>query len=81
MDRAREKWPKGYPHPKGDIFALHGDEACSYIRAMNTAANYAAVNRLLLAEIARFRLREVFGFQVEAPLEFDVQNASYGKAR
>lgn len=33
---------------------------------------YASVNRLLLGELVRLRLREVFGADVEAPLLFDV---------
>jgi tRNA-splicing ligase RtcB len=37
---------------------------------MNTAANYAAVNRLLLVEMVRDRLRECFP-RLELPLVFD----------
>jgi tRNA-splicing ligase RtcB len=71
MDRARALWPKDQKHPETGIFALHGDEARKYLRAMNTAANYAYVNRLLIGELVRLRLREIFG-QVEAPLVYDV---------
>jgi len=39
---------------------------------MNTAANYAAVNRLLLLEMVRTRFRQAFGMELEMPLVFDV---------
>lgn len=72
IDRARHTWPHGVPHPEAGIFALHGDDAVAYLGAVHTAANYAFVNRLLLAEMVRLRLRELFGEGVEAPLVFDV---------
>lgn len=72
MSHARETWPEGEPYPENGIFALHGEAAQRYVVAMNTAANYAAVNRLLLAEIVRDRIREVFSRELEAPLVFDV---------
>lgn len=72
MEYARDKWPRDIAHPENGIFALHGEAAHEYITAMNTAANYAAVNRLLLAEMVRDRLREVFGRDLQAPLVFDV---------
>lgn len=70
MTHARDKWPKGEQHPTNGIFALHGEAADSYLAAMNTAANYAAVNRLLLIEMARDRLRQCFP-ELELPLVFD----------
>ncbi len=78
MTRARELWPLDSPHPETGIFALHGDAAHSYLSAMNTAANYAAVNRLLLAELVRDRLRETFGRELEIPLVFDVPHNIVG---
>lgn len=72
MDHARNKWPKDVAHPQNGIFALHGEAAQEYITAMNTAANYAAVNRLLLAEMVRDRLRQVFSRDLGMPLVFDV---------
>ena len=69
MARARERWPEGVAHPP--IFSLHGEDAAEYVTALHTAANYANVNRLLLAELVRDRLREVFGRELEAPLVFD----------
>ncbi len=72
IDRARRRWPKGLRHPESGIFALHGDDAVHYLEAVHTAANYAFVNRLLLAELVRLRLREVFRPDLEAPLVFDV---------
>jgi len=70
MQHARERWPQGVPHPENDIFALHGKDALAYVTAMNTAANYAAVNRLLLVEMVRDRLRQSFP-GLELPLVFD----------
>jgi len=72
LDRARAEWPKGLAHPRNGIFPLHGASALEYLVAMNSASNYASVNRLLLAELVRLRMREVFGPDVEVPLLFDV---------
>lgn len=66
---AKERWPSGTQWP--DIFSLTGRDASEYIEAMNTAANYATVNRVLLAVLVRNRLREVYGDR-EVPLVFDV---------
>jgi tRNA-splicing ligase RtcB (3'-phosphate/5'-hydroxy nucleic acid ligase) len=49
----------------------HPELVASYLRAEATAANYGFINRLLLAELLRLRLREVFG-DVEAPLVYDL---------
>lgn len=72
IEKAKEAWPKGVAHPPGGIFPLHGASALEYLVAMNSASNYASVNRLLLGELVRLRMREVFGPDVEAPLLFDV---------
>ena len=69
-ERARELWPRGLAHPPSGVFCVAGDAAEAYMEAMATAANYAAVNRLLLAELVRLRLRECFG-PLEAPLIWD----------
>lgn len=68
---AREAWPAGEPLPDSGVLALHGEAAQRYVTAMSTAANYAAVNRLLLVEMVRDRLRAAFGRELEAPLLFD----------
>jgi tRNA-splicing ligase RtcB (3'-phosphate/5'-hydroxy nucleic acid ligase) len=70
MKAAKDQWPLGVPHPDNGIFALHGEAAASYVKAMNAAANYAAVNRLLLVEMVRDRLRQCFP-GLELPLVFD----------
>ncbi len=72
MQRARQEWPKGTAHPETGIFPLYGALVEPYLEAMNSASNYASVNRLLLAELVRLRLREVFGAHRESPLLFDV---------
>jgi tRNA-splicing ligase RtcB len=73
--KAREAWPAGVPHPESGIFPLceaeGPDLVASYLAAEATAANYGFVNRLLLAELVRWRLREVFG-DIEAPLVYDL---------
>ena len=73
--KATEAWPVGVPHPDSGIFALseaqRPDLVESYLAAEATAANYGFVNRLLLAELVRWRLREVFG-DIEAPLVYDI---------
>ncbi len=72
LDRARAAWPAGAPFPDSGILPL-ADPAliAEYLRAEATAANYAFLNRLLLAELLRLTLRELFG-EVEAPLVYDV---------
>ena len=67
-DLAKKRWPKGVKYP--EIFTVHGPDVDDYIEAMNTAANYGAVNRSLIAEIVRRRLRQVFG-DLEVPLVHD----------
>ena len=42
-----------------------------YLQAEATAANYGFLNRLLLAELLRWRWWQVFG-DVEAPLVYDL---------
>lgn len=70
-DKSKQSWPAGEKFPKNGIFPLYGELANEYFMAMNTAANYANLNRLLLAEIVRRRVREVFGAYVEMPLIYD----------
>lgn len=71
-EKARALWPRDMAHPDSGIFPVHGEAAVSYITAMNTAANYAAVNRLLLLEMVRIRFRQTFGEDLAMPLIFDV---------
>ena len=71
IEHARDQWPAHVRRPASGILPLHGEAARSYLTAMHTAANYAAVNRMLIAELVRLRLRAVFGPDVEAPLVYD----------
>jgi tRNA-splicing ligase RtcB len=71
ISKAKNLWPKGLKHPESGIYPLHGEFAHQYLKALNTASNYAKLNRLMIAEITRLRLREVFGSSVEAPLIHD----------
>ena len=75
-DKARVAWPKGQPHPEEGLFALsladHPELVAGYLEAEATAANYGFVNRLLLAELLRLRLRQVFGAGLAAPLVYDL---------
>ncbi|WP_375509959.1 RtcB family protein [uncultured Nostoc sp.] len=74
-DKAKATWEKGLKYPDSHIFPLsthsHPELVASYLQAEATAANYAFVNRLLLAELLRLRLREVYK-DVEAPLVYDL---------
>ena len=74
-DQAKAVWEKGLKYPDSQIFPLsthsHPELVASYLQAEATAANYGFVNRLLLAELLRLRLREVYG-DVEAPLVYDL---------
>ncbi len=74
-DRAKATWTPGVKYPESQIFPLsahsHPELVASYLQAEATAANYGFMNRLLLAELLRLRLREVFG-DIEAPLIYDL---------
>lgn len=74
-DYARKAWPTGLKYPTAQLFPLsvqaNPELVRDYLEAEATAANYAFVNRLLLAELLRLRLREVFG-DIEAPLVYDL---------
>ena len=74
-DRARDAWPKNLKYPESELFPLsfsaNPELVTSYLQAEATAANYGFVNRLLLAELLRLRLRQVFG-DIEAPLVYDL---------
>lgn len=75
MQRAKEAWPAGVPHPRSRIFPLslqHTPElVAGWLRAEATAANYGFLNRMLLAELLRLRLREQLG-SLELPLICDI---------
>ncbi len=60
MDRARTEWPKGVRYPQSGLFGLAGPLAQAYLDAMGVAARYAWANRMVLAELVRDCLNEVF---------------------
>lgn len=74
-DRAKTAWLRGYPFPQSSLFSLstttNPDLVAEYLEAEATAANYAFVNRLMLAELLRLRLRQVYG-DLAAPLVCDL---------
>lgn len=74
-DRACSAWPKTLKYPESGLFPLsvaaNPELVSSYLQAEATAANYGFINRLLLAELLRLRLRQVFG-DIEAPLVYDL---------
>ena len=76
FDRAKGAWPKGVSHPTSGIFPLSRaytpELVASYLEAEATASNYGFLNRMLLAECMRLRIREIFGSGVEAPLVYDI---------
>ncbi|MBW4507367.1 MAG: RtcB family protein [Scytonematopsis contorta HA4267-MV1] len=73
--RAKAAWTPGVKYPDSHIFplSLHYDPelVADYLQSEATAANYGFINRLLLAELLRLRLRQVFG-DIEAPLVYDL---------
>ncbi|KJH71570.1 RtcB family protein [Aliterella atlantica] len=75
QSRAQAAWTPGLKYPVSRLFPLsvatHGDLVADYLQAEATAANYAFINRLLLAELLRLRLRQVYG-DLEAPLVYDL---------
>ena len=75
LEKAREAWPVGVKYPESGIFPLSWqstpDLCRSYLAAEATAAHYGAVNRAILGELLRHRLREVYGDR-EAPLIYDL---------
>ncbi|MEO0843168.1 MAG: RtcB family protein, partial [Cyanobacteria bacterium J06643_5] len=74
-DKAKNAWEPGIKYPDSKIFPLsvnsHPELVTGYLQAVATAANYGFINRLLLAELLRLRLRQVYG-DVEAPLVYDL---------
>jgi tRNA-splicing ligase RtcB len=74
QDRAKKAWIKtGRPFPVGNLFPVITEEDREeYLTAEATAANYGWVNRMLVAEIARLRMRQVFGKDLECPLVTDI---------
>ncbi|MDB9509657.1 RtcB family protein [Kamptonema animale CS-326] len=74
-DRAQEAWPKHLKTPESRLFPLSVHDTpnlvADYLQAEATAANYGFLNRLLLAELLRLRLRQVYG-DIEAPLVYDL---------
>lgn len=60
MSIAKKEWEKtGAKHPNNKAFALEGDLAYKYLKAMTSAAHYATANRALLAEVVRQRISEI----------------------
>lgn len=74
QDHAKAAWEvTKQRYPAGHLFPLLDDHGRQeYLRAEATAANYAWVNRMLVAEIARLRMRQVFGSDLECPLVTDI---------
>jgi tRNA-splicing ligase RtcB (3'-phosphate/5'-hydroxy nucleic acid ligase) len=74
-DRAQVLWQSNQKYPESRLFPLsittHPEAVVEYLEAEATAANYGFVNRLLLAERLRLRLRQVYG-DIEAPLVYDL---------
>lgn len=74
-DRAQQAWPQEIKYPTSRLFPLstqaNPDLVQDYLQAQATAANYGFLNRLLLAELLRLRLRQVYG-DLEAPLIYDL---------
>lgn len=74
--KAQRCWPTEAPHPEGQLFPFtlesHLDLVDEYLEAEATAAHYGWVNRQVLAEVMRLRLREVTSTDLEVPLIYDL---------
>ena len=72
-DKAWKAWQIGTAYPNSRLFPLSTENnfITDYLEAEATAANYGFVNRLLLAELLRLRLRQVYG-DIAAPLVYDL---------
>jgi tRNA-splicing ligase RtcB len=71
--KAKAAWPKEYKFPTSGIFPIVDPDAINaYILAQATASNYGFVNRMLLAEMMRSRMREVFGESTQLSLVYDL---------
>lgn len=79
-------WKEGLKYPDSRLFPLslatHPETVSDYLQAEATAANYAFVNRLLLAELLRLRLRQVYG-EVRPPwyMAYPTQHHLTGRTR
>ncbi len=76
VDRARARFPTGVPHPDHGFYALPtagplAAEAARYLDALANAANFAFVNRLVLARLAVQVLGAVLGREIDARLIYD----------
>ena len=73
-DVAKKNWETtGKPYPISNMFPVSNDvDKLAYLEAEATASNYGWVNRMLVAEIARLRMRQVFGSNLECPLVTDI---------
>ncbi|UXI67431.1 RtcB family protein [Tahibacter amnicola] len=61
IDKAKSAWPAGTSHPTSGLYALRGPAAEDYFQAMGTAARYAWLNRVVLAEWVREALEATVG--------------------
>jgi len=61
IDRARGAWPQGVKHPRSGLYGLTGPLVAEYLSAMGVAARYAWANRVVLAELVREAIVDVFG--------------------
>ena len=61
MDQARAAWPPGHKHPSSGLYALRGAAAQQCLAAMGTAARYAWLNRVVIAEWVREALESCVG--------------------
>lgn len=75
-DQARAQHPAGVPHPDHGFYLLptagpRAAVAARYLDALANAANFAFVNRLVLARLAVDVLGAVLGREIEARLVYD----------
>jgi tRNA-splicing ligase RtcB (3'-phosphate/5'-hydroxy nucleic acid ligase) len=74
-DKARRAWPAHTAHPQEDMFSFSATSSPElveqYLVAEATAANYGFFNRMVLAELVRRRIVDVFG-ERDAKLVYDL---------
>lgn len=60
QDKAKTQWNMGEKYPDHGLFALRDQHAINYLQAMGVAARYAWINRIVITELIRHQLAQLF---------------------
>ncbi|WP_156877752.1 RtcB family protein [Shimazuella kribbensis] len=71
---AMSRWGVGTPDPNLVYAPIDSDQGQQYINLMQSALNFAVVNRHMLAYGVREGFKEVFGSDFEAPVLYDLMH-------